>query len=95
MTTSADTIRAAAQTIIDDGPSAPIAGRDPINQPMINNWVEAMGDENPIYTDESVARAAGHPGIVAPPAMAQVWTMRGLHGARTDDDPLGLSLIHI
>lgn len=89
MTTSADTIRAAAQTIIDDGPSAPIAGRDPINQPMINNWVEAMGDQNPIYTDESAARVAGHPGIVAPPAMAQVWTMRGLHGARTDDDPLG------
>ncbi|NED64578.1 MaoC family dehydratase, partial [Streptomyces sp. SID10244] len=55
----------------------------------INNWVEAMGDANPIYVDESVARAAGHPGVVAPPAMAQVWTMRGLHGQRTTDDPLG------
>ncbi|MET9200029.1 OB-fold domain-containing protein [Gordonia sp. NPDC003585] len=86
---NADTIRSAAQTIIDGGASAPVRGRDPINQPMINNWVEAMGDENPIYTDESAAIAAGHPGIVAPPAMAQVWTMRGLHGVRTADDPLG------
>ena len=56
---------------------------------MIHNWVEAMGDANPIYVDDAAARAAGHPGIVAPPAMAQVWTMRGLHGVRADDDPLG------
>ncbi|RPA02521.1 bifunctional MaoC family dehydratase N-terminal/OB-fold nucleic acid binding domain-containing protein [Gordonia sp. OPL2] len=86
---TADEIRAAADAIKAGGPSAPTKGRDPINQPMIHNWVEAMGDENPIYVDESAARAAGHPGIVAPPAMAQVWTMRGLHGRRTADDPLG------
>ncbi|MFC4377059.1 bifunctional MaoC family dehydratase N-terminal/OB-fold nucleic acid binding domain-containing protein [Nocardia halotolerans] len=73
------------------GPSAPRAGRDPVNQPMINNWVEAIGDTNPIYVDDAAARAAGHPGIVAPPAMAQVWTMNGLHGVRTADDPLGLA----
>lgn len=82
-------IRTAADAIKADGPSTPKRGRDPINAPMINNWVEAMGDDNPIYVDESAARAAGHPGIVAPPAMAQVWTMRGLHGQRADDDPLG------
>lgn len=86
---AADDIRAGAETIKADGPSAPVRGRDPINQPMIHNWVEAMGDANPIYVDDDAARAAGHPGIVAPPAMAQVWTMRGLHGARTADDPLG------
>lgn len=73
------------------GPSAPRAGRDPVNLPMINNWVEALGDTNPIYVDEAAARAAGHPGIVAPPAMAQVWTMNGLHGVRAPDDPLGLA----
>ncbi len=55
---------------------------------MINNWVEAIGDRNPIYVDESAARAAGHPGVVAPPAMIQVWTMLGLGGVRADDDPL-------
>ena len=29
--------------------SKPRLGRDPVNQPMINNWVEAIGDKNPIY----------------------------------------------
>lgn len=72
-----------------DGPSAPRLARDPVNQAMINNWVEAMGDRNPIYVDEEAAKAAGHPGIVAPPAMAQVWTMAGLYGERWGDDPLG------
>ncbi|AGC64716.1 MULTISPECIES: bifunctional MaoC family dehydratase N-terminal/OB-fold nucleic acid binding domain-containing protein [Mycobacterium] len=70
------------------GPSKPRAGRDPVNQPMINNWVEAIGDQNPIYADDAAARAVGHPGIVAPPAMIQVWTMMGLSGVRADDDPL-------
>jgi uncharacterized OB-fold protein/acyl dehydratase len=56
---------------------------------MVNNWVEALGDANPIYVDEAAARDAGHEGLVAPPAMIQVWTMGGLHGARSGDDPLG------
>jgi uncharacterized protein len=71
------------------GAAKPRAARDPVNQPTINNWVEAIGDRNPIYTDEAAARAAGHPGIVAPPAMIQVWTMFGLGGQRPTDDPLG------
>ncbi len=71
------------------GKSKPRAGRDPVNQPMIHHWVDAMGDTNPVYVDEAAARAAGHPGIVAPPAMIQVWTMVGLGGVRPDDDPLG------
>lgn len=87
---TAQQILSGAEKVRAGGASAPRAGRDPINQPMVNNWVEAIGDANPIYTDESAARAAGHPGVVAPPAMAQVWTMRGLHGERTADDPLGL-----
>ncbi|WP_024794302.1 bifunctional MaoC family dehydratase N-terminal/OB-fold nucleic acid binding domain-containing protein [Tomitella biformata] len=84
-----DNILAAAQQVRDGGPSAARAGRDPINQPMVNNWVEAIGDANPIYVDEAAAIAAGHDGVVAPPAMAQVWTMRGLTGVRQADDPLG------
>ena len=71
------------------GSSKPRAARDPVNQPTINNWVEAIGDRNPIYVDEAAARAVGHPGIVAPPAMIQVWTMFGLAGERPKDDPLG------
>ncbi|WNE97590.1 OB-fold domain-containing protein [Streptomyces luomodiensis] len=43
-------------------------GRDPVNEPMIRHWCEAMGDTNPAY-----------PGI-APPTMLQAWTMAGLAG---------------
>jgi uncharacterized OB-fold protein len=82
-------ILAAAEEVRAAGTSAPRPGRDPVNQAMINNWVEALGDANPIYTDADAARAAGHDGIVAPPAMIQVWTMFGLHGQRGGDDPLG------
>jgi uncharacterized OB-fold protein/acyl dehydratase len=56
---------------------------------MVDHWLDAIGDKNPIYVDEAAAKAAGHPGIVAPPAMIQVWTMFGLSGSRPDDDPLG------
>jgi uncharacterized OB-fold protein/acyl dehydratase len=63
--------------------------RDPVNVPTIKTWVEALGDRNPIYIDEAAARAAGHPGLVAPPAMIQVWTMFGLSGERPTDDPMG------
>ena len=84
-----ETIEAGAERISAAGASKPRPGRDPVNQPMINNWVEALGDKNPIYVDDAAARAAGHDGVVAPPAMAQVWTMGGLHYTRADDDPLG------
>ncbi|RRQ25995.1 DNA-binding protein [Rhodococcus sp. Eu-32] len=79
----------AAKKIAAEGESSPRHGRDPINQPMIKNWVEAIGDTNPIYVDADAARAVGHDGVVAPPAMAQVWTMGGLHRPRSGDDPLG------
>jgi uncharacterized OB-fold protein/acyl dehydratase len=77
------------EQILASGRSKPRTGRDPVNQPMIRHWVDAIGDANPIYTDEAAARAAGHPGVVAPPAMIQVWTMMGLGGERPADDPLG------
>lgn len=83
-----EAIIAAAEKIKAAGASAPRLGRDPVNQPMINNWVEALGDTNPVYVDEAAAEAAGFDGIVAPPAMAQVWTMLGLGGRRPADDPM-------
>lgn len=66
-----------AARIAEQGESAPRFARDPVNLPMINNWLEAIGDQHPGYTE------------VAPPAMVQVWTMAGLHGQRALDDPLG------
>src|ERR1700759_5842831 len=87
--TDANGIKEAVAEIQASVIAKPRAGRDPVNQPTINNWVEALGDPNPIYTDEAAAREAGHPGIVAPPAMIQVWTMFGLGGDRPTDDPMG------
>jgi uncharacterized protein len=81
-------IRAAAERVKAEGKSKPRVGRHPVNQPMVDHWLDAMGDKNPIYVDEEAAKAAGHPGIVAPPAMIQVWTMMGLGGVRARDDPL-------
>jgi hypothetical protein len=72
-----DEIMAAAEEIKARGETAPRQGRDPVNQPMINNWVEAIGDDNPRWASGEV-----------PPAMAQVWTMGGLHPRRDPGDPL-------
>ncbi|MEU8706904.1 bifunctional MaoC family dehydratase N-terminal/OB-fold nucleic acid binding domain-containing protein [Streptomyces sp. NPDC048565] len=52
-------------------------GQDPVNQPMIRHWAEAMGDTNPVYTDAGAARSTGRDGVVAPASMVQAWTMRG------------------
>lgn len=89
MKSAVEDIKAAAERVRAEGRSKPRTGRHPVNQPMVDHWLDAMGDKNPIYFDEVAAKAAGHPGIVAPPAMIQVWTMMGLGGVRPDDDPLG------
>ncbi len=81
-------IQQAAEKVKAGGKSKPRAGRHPVNQPMVDHWLDAMGDKNPIYVDEAAAKAAGHPGMVTPPAMIQVWTMAGLGGERAPDDPL-------
>lgn len=51
--------------------------RDLVNQPTINDWLEAMGFDSSRFTSGE-----------APPTMAQVWTMYGLGGERPADDPL-------
>jgi len=83
----------AAELIAAAGQSPPRLAPDPVNLPMIRHWTQAMGDGNPVYTDAAAAAASVHGGLVAPPAMVQVWTMRGLHpapDAGDGDDPLRL-----
>lgn len=84
---SHDWIMAEAERLSALGETSPRSARDPVNQPMINNWVEAIGDRNPIYADTEIAREL-YGGPVAPTAMAQVWTMYGLDPERPADDPL-------
>jgi uncharacterized OB-fold protein/acyl dehydratase len=86
---TAQRLRAVAERLIAAGPAQPRPARDPVNLPLINNWVEAIGDANPVYTDPAFAAASVHGALVAPPAMIQVWTMAGLSGQRADDDPTG------
>lgn len=52
---------------------------DEVNAPMIRQWCEIMGVDNPLYTDPAQALATVHEGLIAPPAMLQVWTMEGFH----------------
>ncbi|MBA1204995.1 DNA-binding protein [Pseudomonas capeferrum] len=65
---------------------------DAVNAPMIRQWCEIMGVDNPLYTDAAYAADGPHGGLVAPPAMLQVWTMEGLHAnnyppGSTDQNP--------
>jgi uncharacterized protein len=53
-------------------------GADPVNQPMIRHWVEAMGDENPVYVDPDAAAQSAHGQVIAPAVMLQAWVMRGI-----------------
>ncbi len=57
---------------------APSLSWDAVNVPMIRHWVEAMGDENPVYLSDEAAQAAGYDRLIAPPSMLQAWIMRGL-----------------
>ena len=66
------------QELVGSSSGEPTDGPDPVNAPMIRHMVVALGDTNPIYVDDDAARAAGHPGVVAPPTMLQTWSMAGL-----------------
>ncbi|MCZ4500751.1 MAG: hypothetical protein JWQ74_3306 [Marmoricola sp.] len=84
MTTSSDVelhshdwIMAKVEEFKATGETEPRVARDPINQPMINNWLEAIGETDARFKDG-----------IAPPAMAQVWTMYGLDPIRPANDPL-------
>jgi acyl dehydratase len=43
-----------------------------VEKGAIRRFAEALGDPNPIYTDEVAARAAGYPALVAPPTFPVV-----------------------
>lgn len=61
------------------GETAPRSALDAVDVAMIRHWVEAIGDTDPRWQGADA---------VAPPAMAQVWTMYGLDPHRPADDPL-------
>ncbi|WP_203335663.1 OB-fold domain-containing protein [Nocardioides limicola] len=82
-----DALMQRVDTMMSRGETAPRLARDPVNLPQINTWLEAIGDPNPVYRETTTATRL-HGGPVAPPAMAQVWTMFGLDPHRPAHDPL-------
>jgi len=75
-----------------------IYGWDKVNETMVRQWCEAMGVDNPLYTDAEFAATTEHGQIVAPPAMLQSWCLAGfddesLAPGSTTDDPYGVLTI--
>ena len=62
-------------------------GPDPVNPAMIRHWCAAMGDRNPVYTDDALAAQSSRGGVIAPPAMLQTWVMPGYGVAPPAGDP--------
>lgn len=63
-----------------------------VSRVQVWQWCSAMGDHSPLYLDEAYQRGtefAGE-GVVAPPAMMQMWTMRDFN----DDYAAGSSSQH-
>ena len=82
MTTHPDHSAALAE-LVGQVSGEPTMGPHRVNEPMIVHWAEAMGDDNPVYVDETAAQAVGLEGIIAPPTMLQAWVMVGLSATLT------------
>jgi len=66
------------QTYVGQQIGPPDVAEDAVNEAMIRHWCQAMGDDNPAYTDAEAAGKSAHGGIVAPPTMLQAWAMPGI-----------------
>ena len=72
---------------------------DPVNAPMIRQWCEVMGIDNPAYTDAASPQAQSRGGLVAPATMLQAWCLEGLKqnnyppGSTTENPYEALKLI--
>jgi uncharacterized OB-fold protein/acyl dehydratase len=69
----------------------PQLARHPVTGTAIADFCDAVGDDNPCYRDEEYAAKSRHGGIVAPPAMLDVWDRPGLPAqtpeGRATDEP--------
>jgi acyl dehydratase len=70
-----DEVRARLEKYVGQPMGPASVAPDPVNVPMIRHWVAALDDRNPVYLDEPAAARSRHGGLVAPPAMLQVWGM--------------------
>lgn len=75
---NAERARSAIAQIIHSGEARYYQSRYAITDRAIGALTAVVGDTNPIYVDAEAARAAGHPGIVAPATSLQAWAMNRL-----------------
>jgi uncharacterized OB-fold protein/acyl dehydratase len=75
---SADQWMAILESYVGKREGGTRTARDPVNEPMIRHWCDAIGDLNPSYLDPEFAKRSRRGGIIAPPTMLQAWTMPGL-----------------
>jgi acyl dehydratase len=61
-----------------------------VSRVKIAEFAAAIGDPNPVYTDQAAARAAGHPDVIAPPTFAIVISMASA-GVAIGDPGLGVN----
>jgi uncharacterized protein len=84
--------------LVGSATGPPLLSPSAVNMAMVLHWVEAMGDDDPVYVSDEAAQAAGLERAVAPPTMLQAWVMRGLRatleleaarttGTRAGDSP--------
>ena len=77
------------EALVGQSAGAPNLSPDAVNRAMIRHWVEAMGDENPVYASDEAAREAGYEQLIAPPTMLQAWIMRGLRATVAIEEARG------
>ena len=61
-----------------------------VGREHIRSFADAIGDDNPVYRDPEVARAAGHPDVLAPPTFLTVLGFRFRADSPLADPALGL-----
>lgn len=51
------------------GREATYTAPEELGRAALRYFAQAVGDDNPLYTDEAFARAHGYPGVIAPPTL--------------------------
>lgn len=64
--------------------TAPPADPYEVSREKIREFALALGDDDPVYRDPAVARANGHPDVVAPPTFLVALTLRSEAQAAAD-----------
>ena len=50
-----------------------VAGPFQVTRELVHKFCNAIGETNPLHTDEAAARQAGYGGVLAPPTMCTIF----------------------